>query len=134
MIVEDRQAIQDRLSTYLTALDRMTDIELLLSCFTDDGVFDMTDLGYPSVQGKPALREFFNDVFVRMANSAHYAANFMVNSLEQDRASAQTHVMGIGLPVEGDRVEFYVQYLLEYERINLAWKIKSLRGLPLMPV
>ena len=131
--IEDRQALQDLLSTYLTALDKMSDLDLLLDCFTEDGVFDMTDLGYPRFEGKALLREFFIGVFAAMDNSAHYAANFKVNSLEQNLASAQTHAIGIGLPVDGDRVEFYVQYLLDFERVDSIWKIKSLRGQPLIP-
>lgn len=132
-VIEDRQALQDLLSSYLNALDNMSDVELLLGYFTKDGVFDMTGLGYPRFEGTAALREFLTGVFAGMANSAHYAANFKVNILEQDSAYAQTHAIGIGLPVEGERLEFYVQYLLDFERVESTWKIKSLRGLPLMP-
>jgi hypothetical protein len=41
--------------------------------------------------------------------------------------------MGMGVPVAGESVLFYVQYHLEFARIKTSWKITSLRGQPLMP-
>ena len=98
----------------------------------------MTALDYPIFEGMAALRELFTGAFASMSHSAHYATNFKIDSLEQDRASARTHAMGMGVPAAAaptgsDSVLFYVQYHLEFARINAAWKITSLRGQPLMP-
>ena len=132
--LEDRQALQELVSSYLIALDDAADLEQLLNHFTEDAVFDMTALDYPTFEGKVALRELFTGAFASMNHSAHYATNFKIDSLEQDKASARTHALGMGVPVEGESVLFYVQYYLKFKRLNNSWKIHSLRGQPLMPV
>ena len=132
--LEDRQALQELVSSYLIALDDAEDLEQLLSCFTEDAVFDMTALDYPIFEGMAALRELFTGAFASMNHSAHYATSFKIDSLAQDTASARTHAMGMGVPVDGDSVLFYVQYHLKFQRINSNWKIQSLRGQPLMPI
>tara|TARA_B110000902_G_scaffold148125_1_gene170787 strand:+ start:355 stop:786 length:432 start_codon:yes stop_codon:yes gene_type:complete len=132
--LEDRQALQDLVSSYLIALDDAADLEQLLSYFTEDAVLDMTALDYPAFEGMDALRELFTGAFASMSHSAHYATNFKIDSLEQDTASARTHAMGLGVPVEGGSVLFYAQYHLKFKRINNSWKIQSLRGQPLMPI
>jgi len=111
-ILEDRQALQELVSSYLIALDDAADLEQLLNHFTEDAVFDMTALDYPTFEGMAALRELFT--------------------------GGRTHAMGMGVPAAAaptgsDSVLFYVQYHLEFARINAAWKITSLRGQPLMP-
>jgi ketosteroid isomerase-like protein len=140
--LEDRQALQELVSSYLIALDDAADLEQLLNHFTEDAVFDMTALDYPTFEGMAALRELFTGAFASMSHSAHYATNFKIDSLEQDRASARTHAMGMGVPAAAaatatntgsESVLFYVQYHLEFARINTSWKITSLRGQPLMP-
>jgi ketosteroid isomerase-like protein len=136
--LEDRQALQELVSSYLIALDDAADLEQLLNHFTEDAVFDMTALDYPTFEGMAALRELFTGAFASMSHSAHYATNFKIDSLQQDRASARTHAMGMGIPAAAapkgsDSVLFYVQYHLKFKRINDTWKIQSLRGQPLMP-
>lgn len=131
--IEDRQALQELVSSYLIALDNAADIEQVLCCFSEDAVFDMTALDYPTFKGMTALRELFTGAFASMNHSAHYATNFKIDSLEENSASARTHAMGMGIPLEGGSVLFYVQYHLEFQRINQRWKMSSLRGEPLMP-
>lgn len=131
--IEDRQALQELVSSYLIALDNAADIEQVLCCFSEDAVFDMTALDYPTFKGMTALRELFTGAIASMNHSAHYATNFKIDSLEENSASARTHAMGMGIPLEGGSVLFYVQYHLEFQRINQRWKMSSLRGEPLMP-
>jgi len=131
--IEDRQALQELVSSYLIALDNAADVEQVLCCFSEDAVFDMTALDYPTFKGMAALRELFTGAFASMSHSAHYATNFKIDSLEENSASARTHAMGMGIPLEGGSVLFYVQYHLQFQRINQRWKMSSLRGEPLMP-
>lgn len=46
-LIEDRQALQDLLTAYCTAVDSLTDLEGLLDCFTDDAVFDLSGIDLP---------------------------------------------------------------------------------------
>ena len=130
--IEDRLALQDLIADYLSAVDNLTDLDDVLNCFTDDAVFDMTAISYPRFEGIAALTEFFTNVFSGMKHSAHYATNFKLDLLEQDRASARTHALGVGVPHEGDSVTFYVQYVLEFARTGTGWKIKSFYCQPLI--
>ena len=132
--IEDRQALQHLLSSYLVALDDLSDIEHALSFFTEDAVFDMSAMAYPSCHGIDALREFFTGVFSNLTHSAHFAANFKIKSLEQNSATAQSHAIAMGQPAEGERVMVYVQYHLEFKRLDSNWKIQSFSGKPLMPL
>ncbi len=132
--IEDRQALQEVITNYLVAVDDLASVEAVLDCFTEDAVFDMTGINYPSFSGLPALREFFTGVFASMSHHAHYATNFKIDSLQQDSAAARTHVIGMGVTNEGDEVLFYLQYHLGYRRSGDHWKISSFRGQALMPL
>ena len=133
-IIEDRQELQQLFSRYLVALDDLSDIELTLSFFTQDAGFDMSAMAYPSCHGIDALREFFTGVFSNLTHSAHFATNFKITSLEENSASAQSHAIAMGQPAEGERVMIYVQYHLEFKRVDCSWKIQLFSGKPLMPL
>jgi ketosteroid isomerase-like protein len=133
-LLEDRQALQDTLTTYLVAVDDMTSVDDILNCFTEDVVFDMSGIGYPSFNGSVALGEFFTSVFNTMSHQAHYATNFHIDTLSANTASCRSHVIGKGATNESDEVCFYLQYLLDFQRSDEGWKICSFRGKPLMPL
>ena len=133
-IIEDRQELQQLFSSYLVALDDLSDIELTLSFFTQDAVFDMSAMAYPSCHGIDALREFFTGVFSNLTHSAHFATNFKIKSLEENSANAQSHAIVMGPPAEGELVMVYVQYHLEFKRVDCSWRIQLFSGEPLMPL
>lgn len=133
-LMEDRQAIQDVVTAYLIAVDDLNDVEAVLNCFTDDAVFDMTGIDYPTFDGKEALRDFFTETFKVMEYHAHYATNFSLDRLDGDSATCRTHVIGKGITREGEDVLFYLQYHLKFARSDGQWKIKHFRGAALMPL
>ena len=130
----DRQALQDTLTSYLVAVDDMASVDDILNCFTEDAVFDMSGIGYPSFKGSVALGEFFTGVFDTMSHQAHYATNFHIDTLSANAASCRSHVIGKGVTNEANEVCFYLQYLLDFQRSGDGWKICSFRGRPLMPL
>lgn len=130
----DRQALQDSLTTYLVAVDDMASVDDILECFTEDAVFDMTGIGYPSFKGSVALREFFTGVFDSMSHQAHYATNFHIDKLSANAASCRSHVIGKGVSNDANEVCFYLQYQLDFKRSANGWKICSFSGRPLMPI
>lgn len=133
--LEDHAALQQLVTDYLIAVDDLTDIEPVLALFTDNAVFDMRGIGYPHFEGKPALRDFFTDVFSSMSHHAHYATNFSVDSLEGNNARCRTHVIGMGRTNDNAQVLFYLQYHLTMKR-NAAgrWQISLFKGKALMPL
>ena len=132
--IEDQQALQNVITDYLVAVDDLSDIEAVLSCFTSDATFDMSGINYPTFEGHGALRLFSTEVFSSMSHHAHYATNFKIDSLTQDNASARTHVIGMGVTNGGEDVLFYLQYHLDYQRTQQGWKISSFRGHALLPI
>jgi ketosteroid isomerase-like protein len=132
--LEDKRALQERITAYLVAVDDLSSVDAVLASFTEDAVFDMTGIDYGRFEGEKELRQFFEGVFAGMSHHAHYATNFHIDGLQGDRASCRTHVIGMGRSKEGDDVLFYLQYHLEYRRTGDGWKITRFSGKPLLPL
>ncbi len=132
--LEDRQQVQDVITNYLVAVDDLSSVDEVLDCFTDDAVFDMSGIDYPVLEGIDNLRDFFTNVFSSMTHHAHYATNFKLDQLENDTAACRTHVIGMGITKDGDKVLFYLQYHLRMKRTNSGWKMSNFRGQALMPL
>jgi ketosteroid isomerase-like protein len=132
--IEDRQALQDVLHAYCTAIDTMTDLDGLMECFTEDAVFDATGIGLPRFEGQVAIRGFFAQVFGDMTHHAHYTANFAIDKLENDEAFCRNYAIGNGRAKDGRIIEAYVRYYIHFVRTPSGWKIKSFGEDPLMPL
>tara|TARA_B110000114_G_scaffold4224_1_gene4252 strand:- start:240 stop:530 length:291 start_codon:yes stop_codon:yes gene_type:complete len=85
-------------------------------------VFDMSAMAYPSCHGIDALPECFTGVFSNLTHSVHFVANFKIKPLEDNSASGQSYAIAMGQPVEGERVMVYVQYHLEFKRVDVVGK------------
>jgi len=133
-LLEDRQALQDVLHAYCTAVDSLSDIEGLLNCFTEDADFDLSGINLPRFEGQAAIRGFFTQVFADMSHHAHYSTNFAVDRLEADQAACRAYVIGMGATHDGRRVLVYVRYHLDFVRTPGGWKIKSFGEAALMPL
>ena len=132
--LENHQNIQAVITDYLIAVDDLSDVEAVLDCFTDDAVFDMSGINYPTLTGKPALREFFSNVFDTMTHHAHYATNFKLDSITDNTANCRTHVIGMGRTKQVEDVLFYLQYHLDMQYEDGRWKISRFKGMALMPL
>ncbi|MBE0598871.1 MAG: nuclear transport factor 2 family protein [Desulfuromonadales bacterium] len=133
-VIEERQALQDVLTAYCTAVDSLSDIDGLLDCFTEDAVFDLSGIHLPRFEGQAQIRKFFHQVFADMSHHAHYNTNFAVDELSADQASCRAYVTGMGAAKDGRSVLVYVQYHLRFARTPSGWKIKSFSESPLMPL
>jgi len=132
--IEDREALQDLLTAYCTAVDSLSDIEGLLNCFTEDAVFDLAGINLPRFEGHAQIRKFFTQVFTDMSHHAHYITNFAVDRLEADDAACRAYVIGMGATHDGRSVLVYVRYHLGFVRTPGGWKIKSFSEAALMPL
>lgn len=132
--IEDRFALQDLVTAYCYAVDKLEDVDGLLSLFTEDAIFDLSPIGLPSIQGHGAIRTFFEGVFEMMTHHAHYVANFTVQRLEGDHASTRAYVMGMGNARDGSSVLVYVDYYLDCVRTPSGWKISRFYEKALMPL
>lgn len=132
--IEDRFALQDLLTAYCYAVDKLDDIDGLLSLFTPDAVFDLSAIGLPKVYGHEGIRDFFTPVFADMTDHAHYNSNFTVQKLDGDEASIRAYVIGMGNARDGNSVVVHVDYYLDCVRTDAGWKIKHFYEEPLMPM
>jgi ketosteroid isomerase-like protein len=133
-IIEDRMAIQDVLNGFCNAVDSLSDMDGLLKCFTPDAIFDLSGIHLPKFETHTAIRGFFTEVFKGMTHHAHLSANFTVDALGENSASARAAVLGTGVASDGNSVLVYVRYFLDFVRTSSGWKIKQLREAALMPL
>jgi len=132
--LEDRQALQDVLTAYCTAVDSLSDLDGLLDCFTEDAVLDLTGIDLPRFAGREAIKGFFRQVFTDMSHHAHYNSNFAVDKLERDTATCRAYVIGMGATHDGRSVLVYVRYFLDFVRTAAGWKMKRFGEAALMPL
>lgn len=87
---EDILEIQQLVASisYMVDERRWDDLPVL---YTEDGVFDASDVGYPAVEGQAALRQH-----METANHplAHYTTNTIVRPIDHDNAEAVSMVIG----------------------------------------
>ena len=131
---EDRFALEDLITGYCLAVDKLSDVDALVSIFTPDAVCDFSGIGLPSLGGAQAIREFFDRVFADMTHHAHYSSNFAVLSYEGDLATIGAYIIGMGRARDGGEVLVHVRYRLDCLRTAQGWKCRRFFITPLMPV
>ncbi|WP_197277210.1 nuclear transport factor 2 family protein [Sphingomonas profundi] len=130
----DRNALEERLIAYCTAVDSLSDMDGLLDCFTEDAVFDLGGIGLPRFEGREAMRGFFTQVFADMTHHGHACTNFVVDRLEENEATCRAFIIGLGASHDGTQIQVYVRYFLDYVRTEDGWKIASFAESTIMPL
>lgn len=132
--VEERIALQDLMTDYCYAVDKLQDVQELLDLFTDDAVLDFSDIGLPAMPGKAAFKKFYDGVFADMSHHTHYISNFRVESYAGDKATMRAYVQGLGRAKDGNEVLVHVRYRMECVRKGERWKCSRyeiLKGMPM---
>ena len=132
--IEDRTALYDVLMAYYTAVDTMSDVDGLVSTFTEDGIFDLTGLGLSRLQGKQAIGDFFKNAFAGVTHHAHHVSNFRVSRLTDDDATGRAYVIGRAKGLTGLDVFVSCFIDIDYVRTASGWKMKSFVEGSLMPL
>lgn len=129
-----RQALQDLMTDYCYAVDGLKDVEPLLALFTDDAVADLTAIGLPLMEGKPAIKKFFDGVFADMSHHFHMIANFRPQSWDGSVGAMTAYVIGMGRANDGNTVTVEVHYRMECVEQGGAWKCRHYTITPMMPM
>jgi ketosteroid isomerase-like protein len=132
--LEERIALQDLMTDYCYAVDKLEDVEELLALFTDDAVLDFSDIGLPAMPGKTAFKKFYDGVFNDMTHHTHYISNFRLESYQGDRASMRAYVQGLGRSKDGNEVHVHVRYRMDCVKTDAGWKCEKywiLSGMPM---
>lgn len=132
--IEERIALQDLMTDYCYAVDKLSDVQELLDLFTDDAVLDFSDIGLPAMHGKQEFKKFYDDVFADMSHHTHYISNFRVESYDGDRAVMRAYVQGLGRAKDGKEVLVHVRYRMSCVRTASGWKLDNYRISPGMPM
>lgn len=132
--VEERIALQDLLTDYCYAVDKLTDVDELLNLFTEDAVIDMSDIGLPVMNGRAEHKKFFDAVFADMSHHTHYVSNFRLASYEGDKATMFAYVQGLGRAKDGNEVHVHVRYQMDCVKVNGEWKFKTYYNRAGMPM
>lgn len=132
--VEDRIALQDLMTEYCYAVDKLTDLDDLLNLFTDDAVLDFSDIGLQAMPGKQRFRPFYENVFADMTHHTHYISNFRPESYTGETAVMTAYAEGLGRSRDGNTVQVHVRYRMNFLKIADEWKISAyyiLKGMPM---
>ncbi|MBB6124006.1 nuclear transport factor 2 family protein [Sphingobium subterraneum] len=119
---EDRVALEDLLVAFAHAVDSLHDLDGIGTIFTDAAVFDLSGVGFPSLTGRAAIRQFYANTFDVMAAHAHYLSNFAVTSYAGDKASVRTYVVGMGRYKAGGGITMRGRYYFDVVRTPAGWK------------
>ena len=75
----DKSALEEAVIKYCTAVDKLDDLDGMLTNFTEDAVLDLTGLHLPRFVGHEQIRGFFAQVFADMTHHMHLLTNFRVD-------------------------------------------------------
>lgn len=120
--LEERIALQDLMTDYCYAVDKLADVDELLDLFTDDAVLDLSDIGLPLMPGKANFRKFYEAVFADMSHHTHYISNFRVGAYDGSAATLWAYVQGLGRAKSGSEVHVHVRYRMDCVKVGAAWK------------
>lgn len=132
--LEERFALQDLVTEYCLAVDKLTDVDALLDLFTDDAVLDFSAIGLPLMEGKPTFKAFYDSVFADMTHHQHYIGNFKIESYDGDTGVVFAYAHGLGRSSDGNTVDVHVRYRMTCVRTANGWKIARYDNMPGMPL
>ncbi|MDF3309662.1 nuclear transport factor 2 family protein [Rhodococcus sp. T2V] len=99
--------------------------------FTDDGVWDSSDNGYPRLEGRDMIAEFFGDYTTRRQRGhrlSHLPANPLITYLDADTAHSVSGFIGqANFSGRDDLVVDSGRYHDEFARTPDGWRFRSRR-------
>lgn len=133
--LEERIALQDLMTAYCYAVDKLADVDVLLDLFTADAVLDLSAIGLPLMNGRAEIKAFFDGVFADMSHHAHYITNFRPVHYDGQTGAMTAYVIGLGRSNDGNSVEVNVQYTFEaVKQADGAWKCARYSMFSMMPL
>lgn len=118
----DVQAIRRLTHEYSRAVDT-SQLDLLLTLFTDDAEWDTRAFGMGVERGREALREFFSGLIRNTEQRCHMAMNHRID-VDGDTASATVYLHAFVKMADGRVDESIGYYADSYVRTNQGWKIR----------
>ncbi|MGO4169559.1 nuclear transport factor 2 family protein [Novosphingobium sp. YAF33] len=130
----EKNALEEVVTNYCVAVDKLDDLDFMMTNFTEDAVLDLTGLQLPRFEGHEQIRGFYAQVFADMSHHMHVLTNFRVVALNGNDATIYAYINGLGRSKSGIDVQVYVYYDLDLRKENGAWRISRFYEAPQMPM
>lgn len=125
------EEIKQLSARYALGLDQF-DMDLLLSPYAEDVVFDTSAFELGTFTGREELRGFFEHNFGVMKEQMHLFSNFIVELDGPDGASGTNYLYEDGFTNEGARITCLCINRDRYTRTDGGWKIAERKIEPLV--
>ena len=132
--LQDRFDLENALLDYLTAVDGLTDLDAIVSVFTEDATLDLSGLDLGIFEGADAIRGFYAQVFETMSHHMHTLTNFRVTEFDETEARCYAYICGMGRSKQGVDIQVYVYYDLKMRLTDAGWKISHFYEAPKLPM
>jgi ketosteroid isomerase-like protein len=119
--VEEIRALTHR---YALAVDRF-DPDGVMDVYADDAVLDLSALAMPRLEGRDALRAFFEGSLGGMAHQSHVITNHVIVFDGADAAHGTHYVVANAHLKDGQRMLVHGLHEDAYTRTPSGWKIAS---------
>ncbi|WP_054121654.1 nuclear transport factor 2 family protein [Novosphingobium sp. AAP93] len=130
----EKNALEEAVVKYCVAIDKLDDLDFMMSNFTPDAVLDLTGLDLPRFEGHEQIRGFYAQVFADMSHHMHILTNFRVAELDGDEARIFAYVTGMGRSKAGIEIQVYVYYDLDLRKSDAGWQISRFYEAPQLPM
>jgi ketosteroid isomerase-like protein len=130
----EKNALEEAVLKYCTAVDKLDDLDFMMSTFTEDAVLDLTGLELPRFEGHEQIRGFYAQVFADMSHHMHLLTNFRVVDLAAENARIYAYITGMGRSRAGVDIQVFVYYDLDLRKTDGVWKISRFYEAPQLPM
>jgi ketosteroid isomerase-like protein len=121
--LSDIEEIKQLSYTYYLGLDT-SNLDLLMSVFADDAVFDMRGGDLSLLEGAAAIRDYFAESQIKaMKNQIHLATNHRI-AVDGDTASGTCYFLVHGVAHSGAEIFAGGYHENEYVRTSSGWKFR----------
>lgn len=129
--LDPRQALQEVIHRYCWAFDERRG-DLLAECFTAGGTWEASVMGETRVGpfvGQAQVQEWLSRFWDHQRDQRrHLILNFIVEDLQDDRATALAYLLLMGSSDAASRMESVGFYRLDFRIDGGAWRIESLQA------
>ena len=123
--IRDAQAsIRELTHKYSMHVDNTHDFDALSLLFTEDGIFDASEVGLPAFEGREGVRSGFVEMDKQISASCHIVGNHLIE-VTGDTASGTCWYYGRGMMLGGEHRDSCGYYDDKYVHTADGWRFGS---------
>ncbi len=120
----DLDAIRTLTARYGLAVDTF-DLEGVMAVYADDATLDLTAVGMPVLEGKDALRAFYDGSIQGMEHQVHLVANHILDLDGSDAAHGTHYVLANARTKDGTTIVVHGLHTDTYRRGPSGWQVAT---------